>query len=131
MSRSKSPERILLDQERAIRKERREQKRIEKEARRAARELKAKAQESYDAKNGEDHEMKRSDFKPALRCKLCGEGSMEIAIPGFGFVCQRCEAEARLIVQSKETSGPAPDLLGQGKELGGERRVAQLALFGE
>jgi len=130
MSRPKSEKTILLEKERAIRQERREQKRIERETKRAARELKRTAQESYDAKNGGgDHEMKYSEFKPALRCKLCGEGSMEVAVSGFGFVCWKCEPEAKLIVQSKENSGPAPDLLGQGKELSGERCVAQLPLF--
>jgi hypothetical protein len=129
MSRPKSPERILLDQERAIRRERREQIWAERGVRRAAREAKRQARESYDAKNGGDHEMKCSEFKPSLRCKLCGEGSIEVAVSGFGFVCWKCEPEAKQIVQTKEDSGPAPDLLGQGKELGGERRVAQLALF--
>ncbi len=99
MSRPKSPERILRDQERAIRRERRELRQAEKASRRAAREIKHKAQTSFDAKNGGPHEMKRSDFKPALRCKLCGEGSMEVSVPGFGFACWGCEAEARLIVQ--------------------------------
>ena len=132
MSRPKSEKTILLDQERAIRKERREQKRIEKEDRRLARETTRKAREGFDAKNGEVHEMQRSDFKPSLRCKLCGEGSMEVMVSGFGLVCWRCEAEARLIVegqQLEENSGPVPDLLGQGKELDGERCVAQLPLF--
>jgi hypothetical protein len=92
MSRPKSPERILLDQERAIRRERREQKRIERETKRAARELKAKAQESYDAKNGGDLEMKRSEFHPRLCCQGCGGfGIATKLLHGVGPVCPECE----------------------------------------
>lgn len=121
MSRPKSPERILRDKERAIRRERRELRQAEKAARRAARDIKRKAQESFDAKNGGDYTMKRSEYRPALRCKLCGEGSMDVVIAGFGFVCYRCEAEARLIVVS-----PQPD--GQGeKDNEGNQSLFQLS----
>jgi len=93
---------------------------------------KSKEVREAEARDRELYAMKRSEFKPSLRCKLCGEGSMEVAVPGLGFVCWKCETEARLIVasqQPEETSGPAPDLLGQGKELGGEGQTAQLPLF--
>jgi len=90
MSRVKSPERILLDQDRAIRRERREQKRIERETKRAARELKAKAQENYDAKNGGDHEMRRSEFTTSGCARCHGFGIATKWLPGVGPVCPEC-----------------------------------------
>ncbi len=121
MSRPKSPERIQRDKERAIRRERRELRQAEKASRKAARDIKHKAQASFDAKNGGPHEMKRSEFKPALRCKLCGQDSMDVVIAGFGFVCWRCEAEARLIVE-----GQQPELPGE-KHNEGNQSLFQLS----
>jgi len=90
MSRVKSEKTILLEKERAIRRERREQKRAEREVRKAARELKRTAQESYDAKNSGDLEMKRSEFTTSGCARCHGFGIATKWLPGVGPVCPEC-----------------------------------------
>jgi hypothetical protein len=94
MSRLKSPERIQLDKDKQIRRERRELLRQQKEARRIIREEKRRIRESYDAKNGGDYTMKRSEDMPKhdVLCSVCGNiKSWGQFMPGDPPICIDCD----------------------------------------
>jgi hypothetical protein len=97
MSRPKSPERLALERDRAIRKERQERKHKEREARRAIR-LRKKATHESVAKNGVP-KVKPGDshfgirdaiaYSPLALCVGCGEAIRADSL--IGNLCPQCK----------------------------------------
>ena len=118
MSRSKSPERIQADIDKAIRKERRERMRQEREAKRAARLKKQMTHESVVRNNGIPKVQSGGahlgihdaiGYSPLVLCGGCGDAIRESIL--IGDLCPKCKYGKEVVDDPKFMKAKQGDAL--------------------